>query len=168
MDDGYFVDLFFPRTTQYRYISIFQCRDANGKMSKVGAILLSACTARLARSAKRVVVEFRGSLISYWVGPYGVFFCWLTALSPFRQPDDYFDRATVFLFSFLSVVIFLNLRVITKNQHYTPTYLYLDARWFKIRWKWNISKIWCFLWRSCIFIVLFSNRMKKGKRKLLL
>ena len=48
--------------------------DANGKMSKVGAILLSACTARLARSAKRVVVEFRGSLISYWVGPYGVFF----------------------------------------------------------------------------------------------
>ena len=83
MDDGYFVDLFFPRTTQYRYISIFQCRDANGKMSKVGAILLSACTARSARSAKKVVVEFRGSLISYWVEPYGVFFLLIDRIKSF-------------------------------------------------------------------------------------
>ena len=52
-------------------IAPFQSWDTNGKMSKVGAILLSASTARLARSAKRTVVEFRGSLISCWVGPYG-------------------------------------------------------------------------------------------------
>ena len=144
-------------------IDLFQCWDANGKMSKVGAILLSVCTAQLARSAKRVVVEFREAILHVGLDLMVVFFCWLTALSPFSRPDDHFDRATVFLFSYLSVVNFWKLHAIPKNQRYTSIYLDLDANGSKL--DENEKSLRFDVLKFCIFSVLFSNRMKKGEKK---